>query len=148
MIKSNKFSALFFSEKNEEHKSENSSTGKAHAMSQPGEVERHGNVEMNEIEDKVQTIAEKFEPEKVILFGSYAAGNPTSDSDVHLLIIVDTKRSTWDLAVEISSSLKHSFPMDILVRTPQEIATRLRYGDFFIQDIMERGKVLYERARH
>jgi predicted nucleotidyltransferase len=102
---------------------------------------------MNDIKDKVLTIAEKFEPEKIILFGSYAAGTPASNSDVDLLIIMDTKRSTWDLAVEISSSLKHSFPMDILVRTPQEIARRLEYGDFFIRDIIERGKVLYERAR-
>jgi len=116
-------------------------------MSQLIEVERHRNVEMNEIKDKVKTIAEKFEPDKIILFGSYAAGNPTSDSDVDLLIIMDTQRSTWNLAVEISSTLKHSFPMDILVRTPQEIARRLQYGDFFIQDIMEKGKVLYERVR-
>lgn len=115
-------------------------------MSQLIEVEHHRNVEMNEIKDKVQTIAEKYEPDKIILFGSYAAGNPTSDSDVDLLIIMDTTRSTWDLAVEISSTLKHSFPMDILVRTPQEITKRLEYGDFFIRDIIDRGKVLYERA--
>lgn len=116
-------------------------------MSQLREVERHKNVEMNEIKDGVRIIAEKFEPDKIILFGSYAAGNPTTDSDVDLLIIMDTQRSTWDLAVEISSTLKHSFPMDILVRTPQEITQRLTFGDFFIQDIMEKGKVLYERAR-
>ncbi len=107
---------------------------------------RPGGIEMKEIKDKVKAITEKYEPEKIILFGSYVAGNTTPASDVDLLVIVDTKRSTWDLAVEISSSLKHSFPMDILVRTPQEIARRLKYGDFFIKDIMEKGKVLYERT--
>jgi len=116
-------------------------------MSPITELRLRRDIGMLEIEDKVQTIAEKFEPAKIILFGSYAAGSPTSDSDVDLLIIMDTDRSTWDIAVEISSALKHSFPMDIIVRTPQEIARRLEYGDFFIQDIMEKGKVLYDRAR-
>jgi len=101
---------------------------------------------MDEVNDKVKTIAERFEVEKIILFGSYAVGHPTTGSDIDLLVIMDTNRSTWDLAVEISSSVKHSFPMDILVRTPQEIARRLKYGDFFIKDIMEKGKVLYERS--
>ncbi len=103
---------------------------------------RPNGIEMKEIRNKVKAITEKYGPEKIILFGSYAAGNATPASDVDLLVIVNTKRSTWDLAVEISSSLKHSFPMDILVRTPQEIARRLKYGDFFIRDIMEKGKVL------
>jgi predicted nucleotidyltransferase len=107
---------------------------------------RPNGIEMKEIRNKVKAITEKYEPEKVILFGSYAARNATSASDVDLLVIINTKRSTWDLAVEISSSLKHSFPMDILVRTPREIARRLKYGDFFIKDIMEKGKVLYERT--
>jgi predicted nucleotidyltransferase len=125
-------------------------TRKAKTMSRTKENNgrsRPNGIAMKEIKDKVKTIIEKFEPEKIILYGSYAAKNPTPASDVDLLIIMNTNRSTWDLAVEISSTLKHSFPMDILVRTPQEIATRLEYGDFFIRDIMEKGKVLYERPR-
>ena len=105
------------------------------------------NIGLKEIEEKVRPIIEKYRPDKIILFGSYAAGNPTPASDVDLLVIVDTDQSTWDLAVEISLSVKHTFPMDILVRTPQEIAKRLEYGDFFIRDILEKGKLLYERAR-
>jgi predicted nucleotidyltransferase len=105
------------------------------------------NIEMRQIEEKVQPIIEKFRPEKIILFGSYAAGNPTPASDVDLLVIMNTDRSTLELAAEVSSSIKHTFPIDILVRTPQEIAKRLQYGDFFIRDIMETGKVLYECPR-
>lgn len=105
------------------------------------------NIGIKEIEEKVRPIIEKYRPDKIILFGSYAAGNPTPASDVDLLVILDSNRSTWDLSIEISLSIKHTFPMDILVRTPQEIARRLQYGDFFIRDIMETGKVLYERAR-
>lgn len=104
-------------------------------------------INMSEISDQVQVNVGKFRPDKIILFGSYAKGNPGPNSDVDLLVIVNTRQSTWDLAVEISLALKHSFPMDILVRTPREIARRLKYGDFFIRNILENGKVLYERTR-
>jgi predicted nucleotidyltransferase len=106
--------------------------------------QRH--VALSEINDTIQVIVKKFSPDKIILFGSHAKGHPNSDSDVDLLVIIDTNRSTWDLSVEISLALKHSFPMDIIVRTPQEIARRLKDGDFFMKNIMENGKVLYERS--
>jgi uncharacterized protein len=97
------------------------------------------------IQAKATAIAKKYRPEKIILFGSYAAGNPTAISDVDLLVILNTEQSTWDISVEISLMLKHEFPMDILVRTPIEIAKRLKNGDFFIREILENGKILYER---
>lgn len=103
-------------------------------------------INIKEVEKKALAIAGKYRPDKIVLFGSYATGNPNRDSDVDLLVIVNTKQSTWDLAVDISLSIEHSFPMDIIVRTPQEIARRRQFGDFFIQDIMANGKVLYERA--
>jgi len=103
-------------------------------------------IDIKKIEAQALAIAQEYQPEKIILFGSYATGNPTPDSDVDLLIILDTKESTWELSVKISLMLKHSYPMDIIVRTPQDIAKRLRHGDFFIMDIMENGKVLYERT--
>lgn len=100
----------------------------------------------DEINKQAQIIAEKFNPEKIILFGSYANGNPTPESDVDLLIIVNSNRSTWELSVEISLILDHVFPIDILVKTTWEIERRLTYGDFFIEDIINNGKILYERA--
>jgi predicted nucleotidyltransferase len=105
------------------------------------------NIGIREIEEKLRPIIEKYRPDKIILFGSYASGNPTPASDVDLLIIMNTNRSTLDLAAEVSSSIKHTFPMDILIRTPQEIAKRLQLGDFFIRDVMETGRVLYECPR-
>ena len=109
----------------------------------PNGGQRH--IDLVEINEKVQTIVKKYRPDKIVLFGSHAKGNPSPHSDVDLLVIIATERPTWDLAVEISSSVKHSFPMDIIVRTPQEVATRLKQGDFFIKNIMENGKVLYEQ---
>lgn len=99
-----------------------------------------------EINDKVNFIIENYNPEMIILFGSYASGEPSPESDVDLLIVVETTRSTLELSSEISQKLRHNFPIDIIVRTPQEISKRIKHGDFFIQNVMEKGKVLYERT--
>jgi len=103
--------------------------------------------EFNEIEACARIIIQKFNPEKIILFGSYACGHPATDSDVDLLIILNTRQSTLKVSSEIALALDHSFPLDIIVKTPQEIHQRLENGDFFIHDIMSKGRVIYERAR-
>jgi predicted nucleotidyltransferase len=121
-------------------------TSNAMTMSQAKNFAGQSRINISEINDKVRTIVNKYSPDKIVLFGSYAKGNSGINSDVDLLVIMDTKQSTWDLAVEISLAVKHTFPMDIIVRTPQEIARRLQYGDAFITSIMENGKILYERA--
>ena len=100
----------------------------------------------DEIKKQTQLIVEKFNPVKIVLFGTYAYGKPTPDSDVDLLIIVNANKSTWELSAEISLLLDHAFPLDIIVKTMQEIKDRLSVGDFFIEDIINKGKVLYERA--
>ncbi len=92
-------------------------------------------------------IVEAFDPQQIILFGSYAYGNPTSDSDIDLLVIMDSAERPAKRAARISRLLHpRPFPMDILVRTPEEIQHRLNIGDQFIQEIMNRGKVLYARG--
>lgn len=115
-------------------------------MSSSEQTIRKRTISMREIGEKVQSIVQKYRPAKVILFGSSARGDASQDSDVDLLVIIDTEKSTWDLAVDISSSLRHSFPMDIVVRTPRDIEKRLKAGDFFVKDIIENGKILYERT--
>lgn len=101
---------------------------------------------LKEIQRQAQIIAKEFNPLKIILFGSYAWGNPTPESDVDLLIIVESENPTWQLASEISIALDHAFPMDLIIKTKQEVERRLTIGDYFIEDIMNKGKVLYERA--
>lgn len=82
-----------------------------------------------------------------MLFGSYAYGVPTGDSDVDLLVILDTHAPRRERSWLVSRLLiPRPFPVDILVKTPQEIEQALASGDFFIQEIMARGKVLYERS--
>jgi predicted nucleotidyltransferase len=99
----------------------------------------------DEIHSQSQVIAENYRPEKIILFGSYAYGNPTPESDVDLLIIADSEIPAWKLSAEISLKLDHAFPIDIIVKSTREIEDRLANGDFFIQNILTSGKVLYER---
>ena len=97
---------------------------------------------------KIRTIAETigrtFHPEKVVLFGSHAYGRPHRDSDVDLFIIMETKLRPVEQAVAIRQALDCPFPLDLLVRTPEQIKERLRLGDYFMSDILRRGVVLYE----
>jgi predicted nucleotidyltransferase len=97
-----------------------------------------------EISALARRIAEEFHPERVILFGSYAYGTPTADSDVDVMVVMPYRGDSAKKAAEIWMKVDPPFPIDLLVRTPQEIRKRLRLGDFFIQDIIEKGKVLYD----
>jgi predicted nucleotidyltransferase len=101
-------------------------------------------VAMNEIKRFGKRIGEEFSAEKVILFGSHARGTPTQDSDVDLLIVASFEGRSVDKSVEIRLKLRPSFPVDLLVRTPEKIRQRLDIGDQFIKDILKGGKVLYE----
>ena len=91
-------------------------------------------------------IARQFNPYKIILFGSYAYGKPTEDSDVDILVIMPFKRRNPEMATEIWMATKPKFPIDIMVRKPGEIKKRLELGDFFMREITEKGTILYEAA--
>jgi predicted nucleotidyltransferase len=90
-------------------------------------------------------VAERYQPEKIILFGSYAYGQPHADSDVDILVVMPAKNEL-DLAAEITFDVDHNFPLDLLVRTPDNLARRLTSGDSFLCDVMNRGKVLYDKG--
>jgi len=89
-------------------------------------------------------IAEAYQPEKIILFGSHAYGKPTPESDVDLLIVMDYEGRPIEQILKIQRELDIVTPVDLLVRTPKEVDERLQDGDMFIVDIMRRGKVMYE----
>lgn len=89
-------------------------------------------------------IAKQFNPEKIILFGSYAYGKPTEDSDVDILVIMPFKGRNPEKATEIWMATRPKFPIDIMVRKPAELKKRLKLGDFFLREVVEKGKVLYE----
>lgn len=107
----------------------------------------HQRISMQAIRAIAQQIVERFQPEEIVLFGSYAYGTPKPDSDVDLLVIMNTSLRSRQQRLEISRALSpRPFPLDIIVRTPEEIAERLALGDPFVQEITSRGKVVYERS--
>jgi predicted nucleotidyltransferase len=97
-----------------------------------------------QITDLVDKIVREFHPQKVILFGSYATGNPREDSDVDLFILMDFEGNPIDKVLEIRDKVKIPFATDLIVRTPEVLKQRLEWHDFFLMDIVEKGKVLYE----
>ena len=94
----------------------------------------------------VQRITDRFPIEKIVLFGSCANGVPDQHSDVDLLVVMDSGEPMSQRIRRVTEVAKVRFlPMDILVRTPAEIDERLAKGDFFIAEILNKGKVLYQR---
>ena len=98
-----------------------------------------------DIQATCDDIVREFAPLQVILFGSYAYGTPTEDSDVDLLVVMnipaaDTRRQ----AAEIVRRISRSFRVDVLVRSPKELAYRVAHNDWFLREITETGEVLYE----
>jgi uncharacterized protein len=91
-----------------------------------------------------QAVARAFHPEKIVLFGSYAYGQPTSGSDVDLLVILPFRGNDVVKAIQIRSRVDAPFPLDLLVRKPRFIAARLHERDMFIELLMTRGVVMYE----
>ena len=88
-------------------------------------------------------IARQFHPEKIILFGSYAYGTPHEESDVDLLVIMPT-RNAIDQAIRITLAFERPFSLDLIVRTPWQIERGLKDDNWFLREIVEKGKVLYE----
>ncbi len=94
----------------------------------------------------VQRLVTAVAPQKIVLFGSHAYGAPGPDSDVDLLVVLDRPGSRTERYLAVAEQLRpRRFPVDLIVRTPTEIEQALTGGDFFIQEILARGRVLYER---
>ena len=96
-----------------------------------------------QIEAYCRVVAREFRPRKIILFGSYARGTATPESDVDLAIITPFKGSSTDRVMEIRGRVEAPFPMDLLVWRPSDA----RRQDSFTRSVLEEGKVMYE-ARH
>jgi uncharacterized protein len=112
--------------------------------SPPNEQPRVPGVPLRAIRRLAREIAERFRPEKIISFGSYAYGAPHADSDVDLLVIMPA-RNMIDQAARIRMALPpRSFPLDLIVRTPEFVRRGLEEEDWFLREIVGKGKVLHE----
>ena len=104
-------------------------------------------VEMKEIRAVARRIAQEFRPHKIILFGSYARGEATPDSDVDLLVVLHFRVTSFRKSLEILNALDIRFPVDLLARTPTDVRVRYKELDPLIRDAIDEGKVLYDRNR-
>jgi predicted nucleotidyltransferase len=100
------------------------------------------NIPLAAIRRFARRIAERFQPDKIILFGSYAYGTPHNESDVDLLVIMRT-RNAIDQSIRITLAFEQPFSLDLIVRTPWQIERGLKDNNWFLREIMEKGKVLY-----
>lgn len=99
-------------------------------------------VSRQEIRSFVDAVTSRFRPASVILFGSYAYGQPRKDSDVDLMVVMNHRGSAARMATRIRLACPRSFPMDLIVRTPAEVRRRLRAGDQFLREVTSRGIML------
>ncbi|MCX6138919.1 MAG: nucleotidyltransferase domain-containing protein [Ignavibacteriales bacterium] len=93
----------------------------------------------------VSSIIAQCSPEKVILFGSHAYGTPTKDSDIDLFIVADIPGLPAERVRLVRRAIKEQASVDIVVRSPKDIETSLKGRDWFVQEVFEKGRVLYER---
>jgi predicted nucleotidyltransferase len=100
-------------------------------------------VEIERIREFSNRIAREFRPERIVLFGSYACGTAREDSDVDLLVILPFDGTPAKKSVEILSRVSPTFPVDLVVRTPQQVRQRLEWNDWFLREVMEQGVTLY-----
>ena len=104
-------------------------------------------VEMRKIRELTSQIARAFNPDKIILFGSHAYGQASSDSDVDILVVLPFEGKPVRKAIEIRNKINAGVPLDLIVRTPEQVADRVAQNDWFMREILERGHTLYE-ANH
>jgi predicted nucleotidyltransferase len=97
------------------------------------------------IQDLCNHIVLEFHPDRIILFGSYAYGNPTPDSDVDLLVVLPFEGKNFWKSLEILNRTNPRFPIDLLARRPDETERRYREGDLLIREVLDHGKVMYNR---
>ena len=99
------------------------------------------------IQGIVDRIVEGYDPEKIILFGSYAEGNPDDNSDVDLLVVKETDKPRPERVVEARRFVYGaSVPLDLIVYTPEEIESEKRNKLGFIFRVLNNGKTIYERS--
>jgi len=107
----------------------------------------NGLIPRERIQAYCDAIAREFRPRKIFLFGSYAYGRPSPDSDVDLLVVLPFRGNDVAKAIEIRSRFDTPFPLDLIVRKPEFIVRRERERDMFIELLMIEGQVMFPLPR-
>lgn len=102
-------------------------------------------ISMRDIQCYCDVVAASFRPRKIILFGSYAYGTPNEDSDVDVMVLMPKSRRLGRRpALKIREKVEANFPVDVLVRDPLFVQERLEEGDCFLEEVMKKGRGMYE----
>lgn len=96
----------------------------------------------------VTRIANRFKPNKIILFGSYAYGTPIPESDVDILVVMETTQKESLQSLKIRQFINPMFAVDIIVITPERLKQRLIWGDSFLKEVVNKGILVYESANN
>lgn len=108
---------------------------------------RYRNLRQKQIRQMVSRIVAKFQPEKIILFGSRARSEAGPESDVDLLVVMEVKGSKRSKQLELRAALHDiRVPKDIIVSTPEEFEWRKEIVGTIERPAFEEGKVLYART--
>lgn len=108
-------------------------------------VDGKNNLE-KKLNEVVKKVVENFQPEKIILFGSYAWGKPTRESDFDLLVIKESKQTPLEMMREINRIIfKREVAIDVLAYTKEQVEKRQALGDPFLKRILTLGRVLYAK---
>ena len=107
-------------------------------------IDKRKRIPQKAIDQVVKQIVEKFKPQKIILFGSYARDNPRPESDVDMLVVMDTHLKDVQQAIQICQQIEYRFGLDLIVHKPKYLAERLKMGDRFLRDVIKEGKIVYE----
>jgi predicted nucleotidyltransferase len=100
-------------------------------------------IRMDQILTLSERIAREFQPEQIILFGSYAYGTPNDDSDIDILVVLPFKGKSMRKALEIISKINPKIPVDLLVRTPEQVDDRISNNGWLMREVFEKGRALY-----
>jgi predicted nucleotidyltransferase len=102
-----------------------------------------GVVEVDQIIALSEQLAAACKPLKVVLFGSYAYGTPTEDSDVDVMVLTRSRKSNHQQFIEVRRLIDVEFAMDLVVRRETDVLKRIQWNDFFLREVMEKGIVLH-----
>lgn len=121
--------------------------GRGMAISEAMIVGRMGQMITDaQIRDLADRIACEFKPRRIILFGSHAGGQPRSDSDVDLLVLLPISVTPFRAALDILNRIDPQFAVDLVVRSPEDAEQRYKFGDPLMREAFDKGRVLYEAA--
>jgi len=109
-----------------------------------GPLNVRGAIHWRQIRNVVKQIVRAVAPQRVILFGSCASGRARRDSDVDLLVVTE-RPAGQDASLRVRSCIRYAFPLDLIVCDARRLARRIKAGDFFLQDVVQCGRVLYEK---